>query len=123
MPQLLPIESAPNDHYRAGSDGHIYCRTKYLGFGRKAVVAWYRLDGHVTAKGYINISMSHDGMKVTRAVHRLVCLAFHGSPPSGKTVVRHLDGDLTNNVPTNLAWASAAEIWQVKLKRDAGQML
>lgn len=40
-------------------------------------------------------------------LHRLVALAFHG--PSDFEVVRHLDGNPRNNVPSNLAWGSATE--------------
>ena len=32
---LKPIPVSPNDDYMAGSDGQIYSRTKYKGFGRK----------------------------------------------------------------------------------------
>lgn len=42
-------------------------------------------------------------------VHQLVCLAFHGAPPKGAQCVRHLDGDRTNNKPSNLAWGTHKE--------------
>ena len=32
-------------------------------------------------------------------IHRLVCEAFHGAPPSSKSVVLHLDEDGLNNKP------------------------
>ena len=35
LPELRPIPVSPNDDYMAGSDGQIYSRTKYAGFGRK----------------------------------------------------------------------------------------
>ena len=71
---LKPIPVSPNDDYMAGSDGQIYSRTKYAGFGRKVVVDWYPLKGHATKKGYVTITMSHEGKRVTKAVHRLVCI-------------------------------------------------
>ena len=52
--------------------------------------------------------MSLYGGKKSVAVHRLVALAFHGEPEPGQ-LVRHLDGDQTNNVPSNLAWGTMAE--------------
>lgn len=110
--ELRPIPVAPNDDYMAGSDGQIYSRTKYAGFGRKERVPWYPLKGHVTPKGYQTISMSHENAKVTKSVHRLICIAFHGVPPSKLAEVRHLDGDATNNRPDNLRWGTAAENWQ-----------
>ena len=111
---LKPIPVSPNDDYMAGSDGQIYSRTKYAGFGRKVVVDWYPLKGHAAKKGYVTISMSHEGKKVTKAVHRLVCMAFHGMPPTPTAETRHLDGNGANNVPTNLCWGTAVENWQDK---------
>lgn len=42
-------------------------------------------------------------------VHRLVCEAFHGPAPEGKTVVIHIDEDATNNRPENLRWGTQKE--------------
>lgn len=107
--RLIPV--APNDDYRAGSDGKIYSRTQYAGFGRKGYVDWYPLVGHETGKGYRSISMCHAGKKVTKNVHRLVCMAFHGMPSSPSMQVRHLDGNPSNNIPTNLCWGTQEENW------------
>lgn len=112
--ELRPISVAPNDDYMAGSDGQIYSRTKYAGFGRKVLVDWYPLTGHRTKKGYLTITMSHEGKRVTKAVHRLICIAFHGEPPTPAAETRHLDGNGSNNLPSNLCWGSAIENWQDK---------
>lgn len=111
---LKPIPIAPNDDYMAGSDGKIYSRTKYKGFGRKELVDWYPLLGHKTPKGYLTISMSHENRKVTKSVHRLVCMAFHGMPELQSMEVRHLNGDPDDNRPENLCWGTAVENWQDK---------
>lgn len=108
---LKTIPEAPNADYMAGSDGQVYSRTRYKGFGRKEYVDWYPLKGHLTKKRYRTISMSHDNKKVTRHVHRLICSAFHGPPPSKSMQVRHLDGDATNNRPENLLWGTQEENW------------
>jgi len=42
-------------------------------------------------------------------VHRLVCEAFHGPAPDGRSVVIHLDEDATNNRPENLKWGTQRE--------------
>jgi hypothetical protein len=118
--ELRLIPESPNEDYRAGSDGMIYSCTKYAGFGRKERVDWYPLSGHVTIKGYRSISMSHNNVKVTRSVHRLICSAFHGEAPSKTHQVRHLDGNPQNNVPTNLAWGTQEENWQDR--RDHGRV-
>lgn len=109
---LKAIPESPNEDYMAGSDGQIYSRTKYKGFGRKEYVDWYSLAGHRTKKGYQTISMSHNNIKVTKSIHRLVCSAFHGSPPSKAHQVRHLDGNPENNKPENLAWGTQEENWE-----------
>ena len=108
---LAPIQVSPNEDYMAGSDGQIYSQTKYAGFGRKERVDWYPLAGHKTAKGYRSISMCHENVKVTKNVHRLICMAFHGTPPVKTMQVRHLDGNPENNNPANLAWGTQEENW------------
>lgn len=110
--ELRPIPISPNADYMAGSDGRIYSRTRYKGFGRKEYVDWYPLSGHRSVKGYQSISMCHENKKVTSNVHRLVCMAFHGPPPNKTSQTRHLDGDPSNNVPSNLQWGTQEENWQ-----------
>jgi hypothetical protein len=117
---LKTIPSSPNEDYRAGSDGRIYSRTRYAGFGRKEYVDWYALSGHLTKKGYRSVSMCHENKKVTKNVHRLVCMAFHGLPTSNSLQVRHLDGNPENNLPENLAWGTQAENWQDRKAHGRG---
>lgn len=109
--KLKRIPISPNDDYRAGSDGQIYSRTKYVGFGKKVRTGWYPLTGHLTSKGYRSISLSHENVKVTKTVHRLVCMAFHGEPKADSMQVRHLDGNRENNRPENLQWGTQEENW------------
>jgi hypothetical protein len=108
---LKSIPVSPNEDYMAGSDGQIYSRTKYAGFGRKDYVDWYPLKGHNTGQGYRSISLCHESKKVTKSVHKLVCMAFHGMPPFPYYQVRHLDGNQQNNRPENLAWGSQEDNW------------
>lgn len=109
---LKPIPVSPNSDYMAGEDGQIYSRTRYAGFGRKEYVDWYALKGHKTKKGYSTVSLCHDNRKVTKSVHRLICMAFHGMPSKNSMQVRHLDGNPENNLPSNLAWGTQQENWQ-----------
>lgn len=108
---LMAIPSSPNDDYMAGSDGNVYSRTRYKGFGKKVYVDWYPLKGHKTKKGYVSISMCHENKKMTRNVHRLICEAFHGRPNPRTLQTRHLDGNPNNNAPSNLAWGTQFENW------------
>lgn len=47
-------------------------------------------------------------------VHRVVCSAFHG-PPWGRQV-NHIDGDKSNNTPSNLEWVTPQENSQHRAK-------
>jgi hypothetical protein len=58
------------------------------------------------AKGYKVVCISIAGVRRSLRVHRLALLAFQGEPPEGKPLVRHLDGDPSNNRLENLAYGS-----------------
>ena len=109
--ELRPIPVSPNSDYMAGSDGNIYSRTQYKGFGKKVLVNWYPLRGRVTSKGYLTVSLCHENKKVTKSVHRLICMAFHGMPDPLTLQTRHKDGVRANNKPTNLIWGTQIENW------------
>lgn len=117
---LKPIPCSPNDDYMAGSDGRVYSRTQYAGFGKKKFVDWYPLKGHVTNKKYVSITLCHENKKVTKNIHRLICMAFHGLPPSPRDQVRHLDGNPQNNCPANLKWGNQIENWQDRIAHGHG---
>lgn len=55
-------------------------------------------------------------------VHRIVCRAWHGPPPTPKHQVNHIDGDKTNNHPENLEWVTPTEnmrhAWRTGLMDD-----
>ena len=57
---------------------------------------------------YPAVSLAADRSVVTRRVHTLVAEAFHGPRPEGN-VVRHLDGNPTNNTVQNLAYGTQRE--------------
>lgn len=42
-------------------------------------------------------------------VHRAVCEAFHGLPPTSTHQVRHMDGNFRNSIPMNLRWGTPRE--------------
>lgn len=60
-----------------------------------------------TSTGRLTVALSLDGKHRTHLVHRLVAVAFLGSPPEG-TEVCHNDGDASNNRVTNLRWDTHA---------------
>lgn len=57
-------------------------------------------------EGRKSLTLWHKGEQHTVGVHRLVALAFLGEPPTGRNLVRHLDGNPSNNASYNLAWGS-----------------
>lgn len=52
--------------------------------------------------------LSRHGRK-TLKVARLVCEAFHGSPPHEDSVCMHNDENSRNNTPENLSWGTQKE--------------
>ncbi len=67
--------------------------------------------GHILKAGnshlYFRVWLSK--MQRDYQVHQLVCMAFWGLPPEGKTFVNHMDTVKINNHYTNLEWASHSE--------------
>lgn len=58
--------------------------------------------------GYLMVSYMADRKRIKRAVHRLVAAAFVDGAFPGASV-DHVDGDRTNNHPSNLQWVTPAE--------------
>lgn len=57
--------------------------------------------------GYFTVTLSAGGTKRNVPVHRLVALAF--CPQGDGPVVRHRDGDKSNNHASNLAWGTQCD--------------
>ena len=77
------------------------------------------LKGYATPAGYraVGLYAEEGGKPQSRLVHRLVCHAFHGPPPSDQhTDVRHLNGDKADNRAENLAWGTRSENMQDVLR-------
>src|SRR5690606_21072092 len=60
-------------------------------------------------KGYLQVGLYLGGKVYKQLIHRLVCEAFHGEPPTPEHEVAHWDGDRSNNAVGNLRWATPAE--------------
>jgi hypothetical protein len=58
---------------------------------------------------YLSVCVSAHSIQKRIDVHRLVALAFLGPQPSARHLVAHNDGSRTNNIVTNLRWATQAE--------------
>lgn len=62
-----------------------------------------RLAPH--SAGYVGVALCINGRPKSFTVHRLVCIAFNGPPPTPQHQVAHSDGDKKNNRADNLRWA------------------
>lgn len=62
---------------------------------------------NVARGGYYSVKISVLNKPVTKAVHSLVCAAFHGPRPEGMTAA-HNNGISTDNRSDNLRWATIA---------------
>lgn len=68
-----------------------------------------RVDSFWRNGGYAAVGLYVNGVETSRAVHVLVCEAFHGPQPADKPLVRHLNDQSLDNRAENLAWGTSAE--------------
>ncbi len=66
--------------------------------------------------GYYRITLRRNNKSYTFLLHRLVLLAFRGSPTS-KHEGCHLDGNPRNNILINLCWAAHSENEKHKINK------
>lgn len=101
--QWKTIQSAP--HYEISSLGRV----------RRSIPDWQgKYAGRILApsrqrRGYLAHVLCTSEGRITRKVHRLVCEAFNGPQPDDKPHCAHRDGNVANNTPDNLYWATAQE--------------
>lgn len=58
--------------------------------------------------GYLQISLSVNGIKITTRVHRIVANTFIPNPNNLREV-NHIDGNKSNNKIENLEWVTSSE--------------
>ena len=99
--ELRPIPGH-SKNYVAGDDGFIYS----LKSGEPR-----RLKGSSDGSGNYLVVWAYpdDRPSVTRSVHTLILLAFHGPRPTETSTASHLNGDSHDNRPENLIWEEHAE--------------
>lgn len=61
------------------------------------------------SNGYLRATLCHQGNATKVWVHRMVCWAFHGDPPTLKHQAAHDNGVKTDNTPKNLFWKTQLE--------------
>lgn len=62
----------------------------------------------VTRCGYLSMTLSRNGIQITKSVHRWVAEAFLGPGPDGHEV-NHINGDKADNRACNLEWLTHIE--------------
>jgi hypothetical protein len=67
---------------------------------------WRPLKGKPAGRGYLQITIRHNGKTLYRYIHQLVLAVFVGPRPSPEHEARHLDGNLLNNAVGNLRWGT-----------------
>ena len=63
----------------------------------------------IDADGYHRVTLRRELRSFRRGVHSLVVAAWCGARPSPQHTAAHFDGSKTNNVPSNLRWATHEE--------------
>lgn len=90
--------------------------------GKNGKILFIKSDGSIkepttfewkTTKGtylYVKI-ITDDFVQVTKAIHQLVCLAYHGNPPTDGKLYEpnHIDLNKHNNKPENLEWSHRSQ--------------
>lgn len=64
--------------------------------------------------GYLSITLYKKGRAFPRYIHRLVCEAFNGPPPTPKHHAGHKNGKRDDNRAANLRWITAKENYNDK---------
>jgi hypothetical protein len=91
-----PIPMTPG--YEASSLGRI-----------RNTARMYVLSTSPNTTGYLHFTASLNGRRKTQTVHRAVCAAFHGEPPTSRHQAAHGNGIKTDNRSENLRWATPSE--------------
>jgi hypothetical protein len=100
----LPIPGFPG--YCVGDDGTIWSsnvESLLDGIVSEDGTQWRLMRPHHLKKGYRIITLKRNGQEFKKLVHRLVLEAFAGPCPDGMEAC-HNDGNLLNNMESNLRW-------------------
>lgn len=67
------------------------------------------LTPRVHPHGYMRVSLRGPELACDAYIHRLVCQAFHGAPPTADYQVDHKNKDRSDNRAANLRWVTRDE--------------
>lgn len=107
------IKDFPN--YIIFDDGRIYSKNRHK-----------NIKSFIRSRGYMCVSLSKNGIKKNKLLHRLLAEAFI-SNPNNKLEVNHINGIKTDNSLNNLEWCSRSEnqihAWKIGLKIITKKMI
>ena len=98
--------------YEASNYGHIRSLTRSVPYGRHTGMTYKGRELKLFISGaYLSVKLARAGITKTVYVHELVLLSFAGARPrtTGRSEIRHLDGDKTNNQLSNLKYGTTKE--------------
>ncbi|HBR26853.1 MAG TPA: hypothetical protein DD732_07460 [Rhizobiales bacterium] len=112
-----PIPGAAG--YEASDLGNVRSLDRLIVYvnGCKRFYQGKKLAPQINPNGYHNVTIG----RTTYNIGALVCLAFHGEKPTPKHEVAHWDNDRTNNVPSNVRWATRKENHADKIRHGTCQ--
>jgi hypothetical protein len=100
-----------SDLGRVRSVNRVFIRSDGRKQGRRGRVLVPSLTGSKRTYPSVGLRLGH-----RRAIHALVCEAFHGPRPTPTHEVAHWDGDPSNNRAGNLRWATQSENQQDSIR-------
>lgn len=89
--------------YEASAAGEIFRISP-----KKGAVLDRPLVGGMAGK-YKTVILCNDSTRSSVRTARVICMAFHGSPPSPRHQVNHKNGITTDDRPENLEWVTPSE--------------
>ena len=75
---------------------------------KRCVPKYIKPTTNGAGKGYLIVNFRHKGIRKSFLVHRLVAITFIDNPKN-KPQVNHIDGDVKNNLVSNLEWVTSKE--------------
>lgn len=100
------IPTFPN--YRISPDGTVWSNQK-KGTSQEVSDTWKQLKPVLDkGVGYFLVTLCLNGKRKNQFIHRLLAQAYIPNPDN-KAHVNHIDADKTNNVLSNLEWATPQE--------------
>lgn len=101
LEEMLRIARAA---YRVTVDGRVFStESNWRGYGER------EMQQQINSHGYPSVRVLVNGRRKRITVHRLVAFSYLPPRPSPEHEVRHLDGNKSNNLASNLAWGTRSE--------------